>query len=460
MTQPIERQLYELSPIELDYEKEYPFKHTKVFEANLRAVMDKDNDWYIIINQGGTSSSKTYSIIQLILLILNDNPNWLCTVCGETLPSLKDGAIKDYEDIISTEPYFAAMIDGEYHRGDQYGKLKNGSKIQFKAYDKPKKAKPGKREMLFVTEANAVHPETVKHLLWRTKAQVFFDFNADEAFYVHEKYKPRDDSKMILSDYRHNRYCSTQQKKELEDLKEINYEDWKVYARGKTGKPSVERPFFENFDKERHVKSGLYLDPQHNVIQSWDFNRNPVSVIFAQLIHGQGLYVIKEFQKDGGTRKLLEMLSDYVGAYQYEIFGDNSGHSEKSSAEYTDWQLIESAFNTKISPATYNANKRHLFSRRLCNHAFWKIPIFISKEGCPRLINELEFAERTEDGKLKKDDDKHRNDLVDCYRYLNHYCFEDIAYIDVFSLKARETIAYLTESMEDSKKLKNGFKLK
>ena len=59
---------------------------TSVFAKN--AVAFAEGNRYII-NQGGTSSSKTYSILQLLYYIASTNDELLISVVAESLPHLK-----------------------------------------------------------------------------------------------------------------------------------------------------------------------------------------------------------------------------------------------------------------------------------------------------------------------------------------------------------------------------------
>jgi hypothetical protein len=74
---------------------------SKVFEDNLKAYQSGYSE---IVNQGGTRSSKTYSIMQLIYLIaLWSKKPLIISVTSRHLPHLKLGAMRDFEDILSRE---------------------------------------------------------------------------------------------------------------------------------------------------------------------------------------------------------------------------------------------------------------------------------------------------------------------------------------------------------------------
>jgi phage terminase large subunit len=63
------------------------FKCSPVFYENYNA---KEK---VLINQGGTSSSKTYSIMQLLFYKAVTEHRSVITVAGESLPNLRKGSI-------------------------------------------------------------------------------------------------------------------------------------------------------------------------------------------------------------------------------------------------------------------------------------------------------------------------------------------------------------------------------
>ena len=81
---------------------------TNVFERNILAY---EKPSQLIINQGGTSSSKTYSILQLLFLIalLQKKPR-IISVVSFALPHLKLGAIRDFNNILMSNGIIPDMV--------------------------------------------------------------------------------------------------------------------------------------------------------------------------------------------------------------------------------------------------------------------------------------------------------------------------------------------------------------
>ena len=81
-----------------------PFPISPIFEWNYKA------DKQIIVNQGGTSSGKTYSILQVLACKAAESPNQIITIVGQDIPNLKAGAIRDFDNIIASSEFFRSMI--------------------------------------------------------------------------------------------------------------------------------------------------------------------------------------------------------------------------------------------------------------------------------------------------------------------------------------------------------------
>lgn len=195
---------------------------------------NKDARPRFLVNQGGTSSGKTYTIMQLLIVLSVNNPRSVITVAGQDLPNLKVGAKRDIETIISGSTWLQVWFT--INRSDYTFRGKNGSLIEFKSYQNAQDAKNGKRDYLFVNEANGVPYEVFWQLQIRTRKQVFIDYNPTARFWVHDKIIGREDAKLIISDHRNNKFLTEGEHKKIEDIDDK--ELWLVYARGLTGKIS------------------------------------------------------------------------------------------------------------------------------------------------------------------------------------------------------------------------------
>lgn len=186
------------------------------------------------VNQGGTSSSKTYSILQVIALRCIEEKR-IATIVGQDMPNLKKGALRDFiERILVADPWIGNCIL-TYNKSNVTFTFYNGSIMEFVSYDDEQDAKNGKRDILFVNEANGVPYAIYKQLAMRTDEEIFVDYNPTASFWVHEHLIGREGVVVFYSNFTHNQFTPIGTIYELQDIKEREPELWKVYGLGKTG---------------------------------------------------------------------------------------------------------------------------------------------------------------------------------------------------------------------------------
>jgi phage terminase large subunit len=202
---------------------------TILFKQNYTATA------HTIINQGGTSSGKTYAIEQVLFCLACQNQKQVITVVGQDIPNLKAGALRDALNIYEGSEQLKMMVKS-YNRSDRIFEFHNGTIMEFKSYDNAQDAKSGKRDYLFVNEADGIPWDVYFELSLRTRQRVFIDYNPNSTFWAHEKLMGTEGVQLIISDHRHNPFAPQAIRDKVESLKNVDFELWKVYARGLTGK--------------------------------------------------------------------------------------------------------------------------------------------------------------------------------------------------------------------------------
>ena len=203
------------------------FDTTVLYQAN-REATEK-----VVINQGGTSSGKTYAIMQLLFTKAIEEPRSIITIVGQDIPNLKKGAYRDAKTIFYGSRDLQLWF-GKPNESDRVFTCINGSIIEFTSYDGEQDAKSGKRDYLFINEANGITYEVFQQLYWRTRKTTYIDYNPNARFWVHDKLIGRKGYKLIISDHRHNPFLSPEDHEKIEAISDPDL--WKVYARGLTGK--------------------------------------------------------------------------------------------------------------------------------------------------------------------------------------------------------------------------------
>lgn len=197
----------------------------------------------VLVNQGGTSSGKTYSLMQVLFELGFEDAGSIITVVGQDIPNLKVGAYRDAKTILTANERVAYMYP-VINEGERIIKCQNGSIIEFKSYADAQDAKSGKRDYLFVNEANGISYDIFWQLAIRTRKKIFIDYNPSARFWVHDEVIGRKDVELLISDHRSNRFLSEEEHDRIEGIEDK--ELWKVYARGLTGK--IEGLVLTNWD--------------------------------------------------------------------------------------------------------------------------------------------------------------------------------------------------------------------
>ena len=197
----------------------------------------------VVVNQGGTSSGKTYSIMQVLFVLGMENPGSIITVVGQDIPNLKKGAYRDAKTIRNSSPELLAAYPN-LNEGERIFTCLNGSLIEFCSFKDAQDAKNGKRDYLFVNEANGISYEIYWQLAIRTKRKIFIDYNPTARFWVHDEVLGREGVLLIKSDHRINRFIDDELHARIEGISDPELH--KVYARGNTGK--IEGLVLTNWD--------------------------------------------------------------------------------------------------------------------------------------------------------------------------------------------------------------------
>ena len=294
----------------------------KVIGPLFRANTDEAARAYV--NQGGTSSGKTYTIMQVLIYVALQEAGSITTVVGQDLPNLKVGAIRDAKTILACSEWLGSYFD--MHESGHYLQCKNGSIIEFKSYEDEQDAKNGKRDYLFVNEANGIPYEIYWQLAIRTRKKIWIDYNPSERFWVHNEVKGREGVKMIISDHRGNPFLTKEEHERIEGIEDK--ELWKVYARGLTGKLSgVIFPNFRIVDKLPERDSwkvqGYGLD--------FGFTNDPTALVHCVIAHGE-LWTDLEIYETGLTNPMIVERAKEAGlAKGDQIIADSA--EPKSIAE-------------------------------------------------------------------------------------------------------------------------------
>jgi len=307
---------------------------TNVLNRNLAASRR------FVINEGGTRSSKTYSLCQLFIVKMLSQEKLVISVVRKTMPSLRSSAMKDF---------FHILKEYGLYREEQHNKSENiyrlgSSEIEFFSVDQPQKVRGRKRDFLWLNEANELSIEDFRQLNWRTGKQVFMDYNpSEEESWIYELIEKRPaEVDLLKSTFLDNiEFLPEEIRTEIELLKVDDPENWTIYGLGERGHRSniIYRPY---------TILPVFPDSFDDEIYGLDFGFNNPTALLHIGFKDRGVYLREKLYEPGLTnQQLIVKMERLVPDKKRPIYGDAE---DKNRIE----EIYNAGFN--IHPADKGAD--------------------------------------------------------------------------------------------------------
>lgn len=202
------------------------------------------------------------------------------------------------------------LYDPNAHiRTEQVYNYPNGSYTEFFSSDNNLKVRGPGRDILFFNEANLTDFDTFTQLMLRTRKAIFIDFNpADEFHWIYDSILTRPDCYFIKSTYLDNPFLPDEQIKEIENLKNVDENFWRIYGEGERG--HSEGVIYTHWNA---YSSGV----QGSICYGLDFGYNNPTALVRVLENDQNLYWNEAIYQSGlTTNDLIPMIKQIVKPHE------------------------------------------------------------------------------------------------------------------------------------------------
>jgi len=381
---------------------------TRVYEDNY------NSNARITVNQGGTGSSKSYSIAQLFTTLPLEMTGKVFSVVRKSMPTLRATAMKDFFNNLKLQGRYNEI----YHNKTENIYHINGNEIEFFGLDEPQKVRSRRRDFLWMNEANEFSLEDFRQLNMRTNVRLYMDYNpSDEFHWIYEDVLTRPDSKLIISTYLDNPFLPAEVVKEIEMFKEQDVNYWNIYGLGQRGVSSVR--IYTHWDLCDSLPTYTY--------ESEDEDGNKIQVVEYSGEHVYGL----DFGFNHPTVLGEIVLKDdevYANELIYESYLTNAqliqkmGDLKVSKTDYIFADAAEPQRIEEIKKAGYNiypADKDVL--KGIDSVKTHKL--HITKSSANGIKECRSYSWKTKDEKVLDEPVKVRDDFCDQLRYAVHTWF-------------------------------------
>lgn len=250
---------------------------TIVFQKNYEAL---NSGRRFIVNQGGSRSSKTYSLCQAMIVYCLTNPGRLVSVIRKSFPSLRATVMRDFFEVMNE----LGVYDRKCHnKTDNLYTFPNGAAIEFFSADDEQKLRGRKRDICWANEANELLHDDFLQLNLRTTGKVIVDYNpSDSNSWIYEL--PEEDSITIKSTYRDNPFLDRSIIKQIENLKHKDDALYQIYALGERASSRKNVYSNWNFIGERPDRFTSY-------VYGLDFGYNHPTSLVKVWYHDDQIYI-------------------------------------------------------------------------------------------------------------------------------------------------------------------------
>lgn len=276
---------------------------------------------------GGTSASKTISILMILIDYSQTHEDKKVDVVSESYPHLSLGAMADFLSIMKEQGYWK---QDNWNESKHIYTFETGTVMRFYSVDTYGKAHGPRRDVLFVNEANNIQWNIFDQLRARTKEVIWLDWNPSNEFWYYEHIKDKIDHDFMTLTYLDNEGLDQNIVDDIESHRD-NKNWWAVYGLGQLGE--VEGKIYKDWKIIDEIPHEARLERRG---LDFGFSNDPSALV--DVYYYNGGYILDERLYRKGMHN--NELASYIQNLEHQgtvIIGDSA--EPKSISEIQQYGL-------------------------------------------------------------------------------------------------------------------------
>ena len=305
-----------------------------------------ENRW--CISYGGAGSAKSYSTAQKIVVRILSEENHRFLITRKVARTLRVSVFQLFKDVISNLGLYEQFKINKSDMTITY--IQNGSQLMFFGLDDIEKLKSIQGiTSIWCEEASEMDKGDILELNRRLRGhtkyykQIILTFNPiSHLHWLKEHFfdNPASTASIYKTTYLDNSFIDDEYKKEIEDIKNYDIQQYNIYALGEWGVLNT-NIIYHNYDFLKHTTS-LTIDDFEVLHCGIDFNvGGSVCVICG--IRDSKVYVV-----DGWAVYDTQQMADKLSGSKYQnktmiLYPDASGGNESANAPLSSIEILKQA---------------------------------------------------------------------------------------------------------------------
>lgn len=263
--------------------------------------------------------------------------------------------------------------------------------------------------------------------------QIILSFNPiDESHWLKKRFFDNhlENCTTLKTTFKDNHFIDDEYRVILEQKASVSPNLYRIYYLGEWGKEDIQRPYCQNFNREKHISDLAVFNPALPVYFSLDFNVEPFVCEASHIwtdANGMHFHTFDEIviEKNGDVPEMCDMIENTYGmrVVSNAIFTGDAMQRKREITQRNNidaWRMIDARFNLGRRLQVPRANPSVKENRHLVNAILAFHPDVKMNPKCKKLIYDMQFVEADAEGnmvKASRNKEAQRADALDAWRY-------------------------------------------